>query len=292
MAGWAGIALALRAPADDALHSRLPTYLHPLAGRSLVWHTLNSITAIRPTPQATLLVTPEPIDRAVLGELPVEPVTAGGQSWWHAVEPGVPAEFERLLIVDAAAAALATALARLSHGPLDRVLLGEGGEPLAVWIGRGLAEERWRATEVADAGGPGGSSGIAPLAALAEGLEPVAVAPAEGVLVRDRASLARAGMAIRDRLVANLLAGGVTFLLPETVLVDVDVRIGSDTVIYPGVILEGQTTIGTETVIGPGCRIIDSWIGSGVELKGWNYIAGANVRNRAVLEPYVRRGFD
>jgi len=31
-------------------------------------------------------------------------------------------------------------------------------------------------------------------------------------------------------------------------------------------VLEGQTTIGEETVIGPGCRIIDSWVGSGVEL--------------------------
>jgi bifunctional UDP-N-acetylglucosamine pyrophosphorylase/glucosamine-1-phosphate N-acetyltransferase len=88
------------------------------------------------------------------------------------------------------------------------------------------------------------------------------------------------------------MSAGVTFLLPASVLVDVDVRIGTDTTIYPGVVLEGDTTIGDETVIGPGCRIIDSWIGSGVELKGWNYVAHTSVRNRAILEPYVRRGFD
>jgi bifunctional UDP-N-acetylglucosamine pyrophosphorylase / glucosamine-1-phosphate N-acetyltransferase len=75
------------------------------------------------------------------------------------------------------------------------------------------------------------------------------------------------------------------------VMVDVDVRIGRDTIVYPSVVLEGQTTIGDETVIGPGCRVIDSWIGSGVELKGWNYVAHTSVRNRAILEPYVRRGF-
>ena len=71
-----------------------------------------------------------------------------------------------------------------------------------------------------------------------------------------------------------------------------NVRIGRDSIIYPSVTIEGQSTVGAETVIGPGCRIIDSWIGSGVELKGWNYIAHTSVRNRAILEPYVRRGFD
>ncbi len=88
------------------------------------------------------------------------------------------------------------------------------------------------------------------------------------------------------------MAGGVTFLEPRSVLADVDVRIGPDTLVYPGVVLEGRTVIGSETVIGPGCRIIDSQVGSGVELKGWNYLVNTNIRNRAVLEPYVRRGYD
>src|SRR5690606_36229639 len=110
--------------------------------------------------------------------------------------------------------------------------------------------------------------------------------------VRNRHDLARLQGRVRDQLVRALMDAGVTFLLPESVLVDVDVRVGRDTVIYPGVILEGSTTVGEESVIGPGCRIIDSWVGSGVELRGWNYIAHASVRNRAILEPYVRRGFD
>jgi bifunctional UDP-N-acetylglucosamine pyrophosphorylase / glucosamine-1-phosphate N-acetyltransferase len=111
-------------------------------------------------------------------------------------------------------------------------------------------------------------------------------------VVRDRAGLARTSVLMRDRIVQRLMTGGVTFLLPESVLIDVDVRIGRDTVVYPGVVLEGKTVVGEETVIGPGCRIIDSWIGSGVELKGWNFVSRSSVRNRAILEPYVRRGFD
>jgi hypothetical protein len=279
MTAWAGIALALRAPDEDALYSRLATYLHPLAGRSLAWHVLNAIAATRPAPARLILASPDGLDPAIIGELNGESIASGGNSWWEAVRARIPAEVDRLLIVDAAAATLSNSLARLTAGPTGRVLTGEDGEPLAVWITRASLDE--------GAGAAGGG-----IAELADGLEPVAAAAPEGILVRDRADLARAAMVIRDRVVGNLLAAGVTFLLPETVLVDVDVRIGADTVIYPGVFLEGRTNIGAETVVGPGCRIIDSWIGSGVELKGWNYIAGANVRNRAVLEPYIRRGFD
>jgi hypothetical protein len=284
MAAWAGIALALRGPADDALHSRIPTYLHPLAGRSLAWHALSAIAGVRPAPAKILLVGTEGIEGASLGELPVEPIAAGALSWWSDIQARLPAEVDELMVVDAAAAAISTSIARLRSGPVGRALIGEDGKPIAVWIKRKAAAERMNADRDVAYG--------APLEALAAGLEPVAATPPEGIVVRDRASLARVGMVIRDRLVDNLLAAGVTFLLPDSVLIDVDVRIGADTVIYPGVILEGQTTIGAETVVGPGCRIIDSWIGSGVELKGWNYISGANVRNRAVLEPYVRRGFD
>jgi bifunctional UDP-N-acetylglucosamine pyrophosphorylase/glucosamine-1-phosphate N-acetyltransferase len=97
---------------------------------------------------------------------------------------------------------------------------------------------------------------------------------------------------MRNRLVRRHEAGGVTFVLPDTAWIDADVRIGADTVIYPGAVLEGHTEIGTECVIGPYSRVVDATIGRGVELKGWNYVARTNIRNHAVLEPYVRRGFD
>ncbi len=110
--------------------------------------------------------------------------------------------------------------------------------------------------------------------------------------VRSRACLARASAAIRDRVVRRLMDEGVTFLLPETVLVDVGVSIGRDTVVYPGAVIEGDTTIGAEAVIGPCCRIVAARIGSGVELKGFNYLSHVTIRNRAILEAYVRRGYD
>src|SRR5690606_28913171 len=129
-----------------------------------------------------------------------------------------------------AAAALRASLDGLIAGAPDRALRSQQGEPLAVWI----ADRR-----VLEHGVSGG------LEALAAACETVAPAdPEEAFAVRDRASLARAGALIQQRLIGRLMEGGVTFLKPETVLVDVDVTIGPDTVIYPGVVLEGGTTIG------------------------------------------------
>lgn len=284
MDGWAGIALALRGIDDDAMRSRLPTYLHPLAGRILAWHVLRAAADLRPRPRRLLLASPEPLDPSITGELPADVVEVEldeEAAFVELAERVTPDGDAALLFVDAAAAALSESLERLVAGPAGRALRDREGRTLAAWIEAEEAAERCR-------------KGRCTLDALADGLpepQPGGVA-AERFAVRDRASFARASRLIRDRIVERLMANGVTVPLPDTVLVDVDVTVEADTVIYPGAVLEGQTTIGSETVIGPGCRIIDSRIGSGVELKGWNYIVGTSIRNRAVLEPYVRRGHD
>ena len=112
------------------------------------------------------------------------------------------------------------------------------------------------------------------------------------MLVDDRHALARAGVVVRDRLVRQHEDAGVSFLLPDTVWIDVGVRIGADTLIYPGVVMEGATTIGAECVIGPYSRLADAVVGRGVELAGWNHVMRSTVRNHAVLEAYARRGVE
>lgn len=279
MSTWAGIALALREAGEDALQSRLPTHLHPLAGRVLAWHGLRAAASVDPAPRQLWLVARTALDRTVSAELTVSMLDAARGGWIGPLLERLPDEVDRVLVLDAAAAALEdSTLRHLLNTPGPAVLRTAAGEPLALWAGRDALE-----TAAADAG-------LADLAADAVVVE--CPSPEQMVLVRDRATYARALAIVRDRLVRRLMEGGVSFLLPETVLVDVDVAIGRDSIIYPGVVLEGQTTIGAETVVGPGCRIVDAQIGSGVELKGWNYIVGSHIRNRAVLEPYVRRGFD
>ncbi|HEX2188433.1 MAG TPA: hypothetical protein VHG51_06015 [Longimicrobiaceae bacterium] len=278
---WTGVVLARSEPADDRMVSRLPTFLHPLAGRPLAWHAVSALAGLRPAPARILLVS----DR----EVSLEPFLdtweglrvfdrLGEELWGVVGEAGAPGD--RYLVVDARAPLAGAGLQALLESPASLFLVDRAGHPAAACLSRDAAERhlrRWRGLRaLLD------EHGDAPRLAHEE----------SALVVRDRRDLARASELLRDRLVARLMDGGVTFYLPHTTWVDLDVRIGQDSVVYPGVVLEGQTTIGDETVVGPGCRIVDSWVGSGVELKGWNYLSHTSIRNRAILEPYVRRGYD
>lgn len=256
--------------------SRLPTHLHPVAGRPLVWHAVSTLVDASPAPERVVVVGGTDLPEGIFDDLgaDIEVIDQAGDALEIPDLPLAPGT-ERVLLLSASGVASPEAMAGLLAAAAGAYLAGPAGEMVAMHLPMDRAQP-----------------------ALADAISEIPPSPGldldlpGALVVRDRASLAAAGRAIRDRLVGQLMAGGVTFLLPDSVMVDVDVRIGRDAVVYPGVILEGQTTIGDETVIGPGCRIISSWVGSGVEMKGWNYIAHTSVRNRAILEPYVRRGFD
>ena len=116
--------------------------------------------------------------------------------------------------------------------------------------------------------------------------------PIEVTGINDRVQLAWAEAVLRERIRRRLMLEGVTFLAPETTLVDAAVAIGPDTVVYPDVVIEGGSSIGRECVIGPFSRIVDAHIGRGVELKGWNHVVRTTVPNGSILEPYVQQGHD
>src|SRR5256712_817157 len=82
---------------------------------------------------------------------------------------------------------------------------------------------------------------------------------AEEVLgVNDRRELSAAARALHRRKVLGLMEAAVTVLDPETTFVDVDVKVGQDTVLEPGVMLLGATEIGRGVTIGMGSRVDDS----------------------------------
>jgi bifunctional N-acetylglucosamine-1-phosphate-uridyltransferase/glucosamine-1-phosphate-acetyltransferase GlmU-like protein len=279
MRPWTGVVLALTEPGSDGLRSRLSTYLHPLAGRPLAWHTVHALAALNPAPERICVVAGPELPPEIFQDIPsdVRVVTREQARRSETLRDAAPA-MARVLVVDAAAPTIGPALQGLLDAGGELVLEGPEGSAVAA---------RLTGEAVPGLVAAGGLEGAADeLADIRREL--VAVAGP----VRDRAGLARAAGRVRDRLVEELMRGGVTFLLPSTVLVDVDVRIGRDTVVYPGVVLEGQTTVGEEVVIGPSCRVISSWIGRGAELKGFNYVSNTTVRNRAILESHVRRGFD
>lgn len=79
--------------------------------------------------------------------------------------------------------------------------------------------------------------------------------------VNDRVALAQAESLMRDRINEKHMRNGVSIINPTNTYIGVDVKIGSDTVIQPGVMLEGTTVIGEDCYIGPNSHIIDSQIG-------------------------------
>ena len=275
---WSAVVAAL----EDGVtfRSRVSVYLHPLAGRPILWHVLHSLARVTPPPDDIRVLhssnTPVagPPDLAV--PLDLQPVDAGTEL--ISLRAAVTAPGLRALLDGAAAlvtpATIARALRAAETGVaalLDRrdelppLLVGGEGPALA------SADDPRR---------PSGAHRVAP------------TSDDELIRITDRHALSDAAIAMRDRLVREHEAKGVSFVLPATTWIDADVRIGPDTVIYPGTVIEGATDIGAECVIGPYSRIVESRIGRGVELKGWNYVTRTTIRNHAVLEPYVRRGFD
>ncbi|HET7712654.1 MAG TPA: bifunctional UDP-N-acetylglucosamine diphosphorylase/glucosamine-1-phosphate N-acetyltransferase GlmU [Thermoanaerobaculia bacterium] len=115
----------------------------------------------------------------------------------------------------------------------------------------------------------------------------VAPDPIEALGVNSRAELAVVEAEIQRRVVQQMMADGVTFRNPSTVVIDSTVRIGADTVIYPFVTLEGATTIGRDCVIEPGVHLIDVTAADGVHVKTGTVAEAAELATGAVVGPYA-----
>lgn len=97
-----------------------------------------------------------------------------------------------------------------------------------------------------------------------EGLE---IAEADECLgINTRIELSDATRVMRRRLALQHMAEGVTFIDPEAVYLDADVKIGRDTILHPGVVVTGDSSIGEGCVIKPGCMIEDSVLDEKVEI--------------------------
>jgi bifunctional N-acetylglucosamine-1-phosphate-uridyltransferase/glucosamine-1-phosphate-acetyltransferase GlmU-like protein len=275
---WRAVVAALEP--SELFRSRVSGYLLPLAGRPIAWHVVRALSEV-PSPPSEIRVLHHGTVHLPLPETPGirivdEVVDLGDEA--RSLRAAVTSPGMKVLVDAAAPLITAATIARLVRAAEDGVSAlfdpHENGSRLAV-AGEGPA-----LASADDPRCPGGATRVA------------ATATSEILRVIDRHTLSQAAIVMRDRLVALHESRGVTFLLPATAWIDVDVRIGADTVVYPGAVLEGMTEIGSECVIGPYSRIVESTIGRGVELKGWNYVTHTSLRNHAVMEPHARRGVD
>jgi bifunctional UDP-N-acetylglucosamine pyrophosphorylase/glucosamine-1-phosphate N-acetyltransferase len=107
----------------------------------------------------------------------------------------------------------------------------------------------------------------------------------EAMGINSRVQLAEAEALVQARLRQEWQEAGVTMLLPDTVYLGVDVKIGGDTILYPGVILEGKTEIGRGCVLGPNTQVVDSTIGDDCRIVS-STIEGSRVDRSVTVGPY------
>jgi bifunctional UDP-N-acetylglucosamine pyrophosphorylase / glucosamine-1-phosphate N-acetyltransferase len=115
--------------------------------------------------------------------------------------------------------------------------------------------------------------------------------------VNDRAQLAAVGAELNRRLVHAAMLAGVTVIDPASVWLDVDVSLGRDVLLRPGVQLHGRCVVADGAVIGPDCTLTDVSVGAGatvVRTHGTSAVIGegASVGPFAYLRPGTRLGAD
>jgi bifunctional UDP-N-acetylglucosamine pyrophosphorylase/glucosamine-1-phosphate N-acetyltransferase len=103
--------------------------------------------------------------------------------------------------------------------------------------------------------------------------------------VNNRKQLANVQKYINMKNLERLMLTGVTITDPPSTFIDSTVRIGRDTIIYPGSTILGKTRIGENCRLGPYAFIQDCRIEKGVEIRA-SFIYGAKIAERAKVGPF------
>jgi len=105
--------------------------------------------------------------------------------------------------------------------------------------------------------------------------------------INSRNELAMADIIMRRRINNRHMLNGVTMINPDNTYVGMDVSIGQDVTIYPGATIEGNTTIGSRSVIYPNSRIVNSQIGSDVNIKDSSVIEESRIGDGSQVGPFA-----
>lgn len=111
--------------------------------------------------------------------------------------------------------------------------------------------------------------------------------PREVCGVNTRSELSEVGTIMRQKKNEELMAAGVTIIDPATTYIDPDVEVGADTVIHPGVVIQGHSRVGVACEIHAYVRIADSEIADRVTIYNFCVIHGARVADGAGIGPFA-----
>jgi bifunctional UDP-N-acetylglucosamine pyrophosphorylase/glucosamine-1-phosphate N-acetyltransferase len=105
--------------------------------------------------------------------------------------------------------------------------------------------------------------------------------------VNSRGELAALTALVRARRARALMDAGVTLEDPAATYIDGDVEVGPDTILHPGVTLEGRTVIGTGCEIHSGTRIVGSRIGDRVTVLDHSLVIASDIGDDARVGPFA-----
>jgi bifunctional UDP-N-acetylglucosamine pyrophosphorylase/glucosamine-1-phosphate N-acetyltransferase len=105
--------------------------------------------------------------------------------------------------------------------------------------------------------------------------------------INDRYELAKAVSVLRERKIKSLTEEGVTIYDPPSTWIDLEVKIGADTIVHPSVILEGKTQVGKQCQLYPFVHIVDSRVGNGVKILSSTMIERSTIRDEAQVGPFT-----
>ena len=121
------------------------------------------------------------------------------------------------------------------------------------------------------------------------GVAPMLITDFNEILgINNRVELAQVDEILRRRKAHQLMIEGVTIERPDSVVIDLDVRVGRDVVIESGVRLLGTTLIGEGSVIGAGSVLTNAALGDRVLIGPYTVIADSEVGEDAHVGPFAR----
>jgi len=105
--------------------------------------------------------------------------------------------------------------------------------------------------------------------------------------VNSRSELAAATKYLQHQKNSRLMADGVSLTDPETIFIQQEVRIETDTVINANVKISGNTIIGKNCIIGPDVVLRGCRIGDNVTIEPFSNLTSCTVQNNEIIAPHT-----
>src|SRR6267378_654946 len=284
----------LAAGQGKRMRSDLPKVLHPLAGRPLLAHVLEtarSVAGALGLPAEVVVVVGHGgarVEEALAGYEGIRFVTQQPQlGTGHAVLQAVPMLHDAgptLVLYGDVPLIRAPTLVGLLRAAGDGVALLSARVPDPTGYGRIVRDAAGRVTRIVE-------ERDASELAVREGAPVSAcVAPdaSQALGVNSKSQLAQLERIVQQNSAERLMQLGATLADPGRVDVRGDVSVGVDVFIDIGCVFEGRVELADRVKVGPYCVLRDTTVGPGTEVAAFSHLDGCRIGASARVGPYAR----